>query len=83
MPQAPDWTAQDFETLLQNGHRAVEDLARVLPGRAVGTIEVVQHGIHSYHVGRGTSMLSEMMLRRLGDRSRPVICPVCGMTVSE
>jgi hypothetical protein len=83
MSRAPDWTADEFETLLQGGHRAVEELASVLRGRTVETIEVVQHGIHNYHVGRGTSMLSEMMLRRLGDRSRPVICPVCGMLAND
>ena len=79
----PNWTAQEFETLLHGGHRAVEELAKDLRGRTVGAIEVVQQGIHNYHVGRGTAILTEMMLRRLGDRSRPVICPVCGMAAND
>jgi hypothetical protein len=83
MPRAPDWTAQEFDTLLQGGQRAGEELAKVLRGRTAGAIEIVQYGIHSYHIGGGTSILSEMMLRRLGDRSRPVNCPVCGLAVNE
>jgi hypothetical protein len=79
----PKWTAQEFETLLQGGHRAVEELAMDLSGRTVEAIDLLQQGIHNYHVGRGTAILSEMMLRRLGDRSRPVICPVCGMAANE
>jgi hypothetical protein len=83
MPRAPDWTAQEFETLLRIGHRASGEVARVLRSHTGGVIEVVQQGIHSYHLGRNTSMLSEMMLRRLGDRSRLVNCPVCGVAVNE
>ncbi len=79
----PDWTARELETLLEGGHRSVEELASALRGRTVEAIEALQLGIHNYHVGRGTAMLSEMMLRRLGDRSRPVICPVCGMPANE
>ena len=78
MGRASEWTSQELEKVLAGGDMNVGELARSLPGRSVGAIEVVQQGIHSYHLGRDASMLSQMMLDRLADNGRPVRCPVCG-----
>ena len=56
-------------------------MAQRLPTRSAGAIDIVRAGIHSFHTGGDTSMLSQMMRERLGDRSRPVTCPKCGAIV--
>ena len=81
--QAPDWTIQEFEKVLTSGSIDVSELAGSLPGRSVGAIQVVQQGIHSYHLGQDSSMLSEMMLDRLADSKRPVKCPIRGDVVGR
>jgi len=81
MVRAPDWTNQEFEKVLTSGNMNLSELAGSLPGRSVGAIQVVQQGIHSYHLGQDSTMLSEMMLARLADSTRPVNCPICGHVV--
>jgi len=81
--RAPEWTKQEFEKVLTSGSMDAGELATSLPGRSVGAIEVVQQGIHSYHLGQDSSMLSEMMLDRLADSRWPVRCPICGELVES
>jgi hypothetical protein len=81
--QAPKWTGEEFEKVLMSGSMDASELAELLPGRSVGAIEVVRQGIHSYHLGRDSTMLSEMMLERLADRRRPAICPICACVVGR
>ena len=78
----PDWKEEEFEILLENGEGSVADLLILLRGRNSDAISIVQSGIHSYHRGLNTSVLSQMMLRRLGDGTRPVKCPKCGASVT-
>lgn len=82
MAQAPQWTLHEFETLLTGGSMDISELAELLPGRSVGAIEVVQQGIHAYHLGQDISMLSEMMRDRLADSTRPSRCRICGAVVN-
>jgi hypothetical protein len=83
MMRAPDWTNREFEKVPSSGSMDASELARSLPRRSVGAVQVVQHGIHSYHLGQESSMLSEMMLDRFADGKRPVICPICGDVVGR
>jgi len=61
----------------------LSELAGSLPGRSVGAIQVVQQGIHSYHLGQDSTMLSEMMRDRLADSRHPAECPICGHAVGR
>ena len=81
MPRAPDWTEEEFEVLVQNPECNEAEIARLLASRSGGAVNVVRNGIHSYHLNRDISMLSEMMQQRLADRTRPVRCPRCGVSV--
>jgi hypothetical protein len=74
--RAPDWTPGEFETLLQHSESDDQAVAELLPERSMGAVGVVRQGIHAYHrEGMNRSMLSEMMIHRLGQGS--VTCPVC------
>jgi hypothetical protein len=50
MTQRPQWTAQEFEVLLDGGSMGVSELTRLLPGRSAGAVDMVQQGIHGYHL---------------------------------
>ena len=80
MTRPTAWTAQEFDTLLQNPTLSDAGIARILPQRTDGAVSWVRAGIHSYHTGGDTSMLSRMMLRRL-ERGPSLICPRCGVTI--
>jgi len=77
MTKAPDWTEAEFQTLLDSSNISAADLAGRLSGRTPDAIEVVRQGIHRYHSGMDTSMLSQMMLRVLSQRGGSLVCPVC------
>ena len=75
MTRVPAWDAEEFETLLEHADLNNETMAELLPRRSVGAVEVVRQGVHAYHRGGNTSMLSQVMLQRLERGS--VTCPVC------
>lgn len=81
MSRAPDWTLAEFEALTAHNELSDDDLATLLRTREPGAVEVVRNGIHAYHRGQNVSMLSQMMLRRLGDETNVVRCPRCGEAV--
>ena len=70
-----EWTAEEFEELLRHPDRTSERLADSLPRRRVGAVESDRQGIHAYHLGMNTPMLTKAMVLRLG--SGPLTCPVC------
>ena len=72
---APAWSPEEFETLVQHPELREDALAELLLGRTVGALGVVRWGIHAYHKGQSTSILSQIMLRRLERGS--FTCPVC------
>ena len=72
--KAPAWKPEEFETLLQHPGSDDQAVAELLSERSMGAVGVVRRGIHAYHTGMNTSMLAEMMVRRLKQGS--VICPV-------
>ena len=79
MARVPDWTADEFETLLNNYGLSDEELARKLPQRSVGAIELVRDAVHSYHTDKMfISALSKMMCRRLEERRGSLVCSRCG-----
>ena len=75
MQRAPDWTESEFEIVV----KSYEELLAKLQGRTVDAVEIVKQGIHNFHRGANTSMLSKMMLRYLEDKRETMICPKCGI----
>jgi hypothetical protein len=76
MSRAPNWSEEEFELLLNNNHLSSHELAGKLPLRTADAVEIVRSGIHSFHRGMNVSMLSKMMLNRLG-RTGTITCPMC------
>jgi hypothetical protein len=75
---APDWTVEEFDTLL-DGHQLADDvLTARLPGRALGAVQTVRRFVCAYHKGQNTSGLSRMMKSRLATRTGTLTCRVCG-----
>ena len=77
MKRAPAWDAEEFETLLQNPGLDDDAVAELTSRRSVGAVEVVRQGLHAYHTGMNTSMLSEVMKEILARRKGSVQCPIC------
>jgi hypothetical protein len=50
-----------------------------LPNRTPDAIQIIRNGIHAFHTGKNTSMLSKMMVRRLEGDTSGLVCPVCEM----
>jgi len=80
MTRAPNWSIEEFDTVLNNSNLDSLELAQQLPRRTPGAIEAVRQGIHSFHTGGDLSLLSKMMLRRLKERQEQVTCAVCGVS---
>jgi hypothetical protein len=78
MKRKPDWTKEEFEILLANMDLPDDRLASKLPGRSVQAIRIVRNGLHSYHMEKDISMLSQMMVDRLKNGVKLVRCPRCG-----
>lgn len=83
MVQAPDWSIEEFEILLNNNNVSGKELAQQLPQRTPDAIEVVRQALHSFHLGSNVSMLSKMMLRRLEGDRRPLTCAICGTRLNQ
>ena len=79
MTRAPDWSVEEFDTVLNNSNLDSLELAQQLPRRTPGAIELVRLGIHSSHTGGNVWFLSKMMLRRLKDKQEQVTCAICGV----
>jgi hypothetical protein len=75
MTRAPNWTEDEFETLLNNPHLSDEELADLLPQRTVEAGQTVRAFVHNYHIGGSMSGVGKMMLQRLEQGS--VTCPIC------
>ncbi len=78
MSRMPDWTIDEFKTLLAAGGKAPFKVVDQLPDRSAGAISVVQQGIHAFHLGRDHSMLSRMVVDHLKSQAGSVLCRVCG-----
>ena len=81
MARAPNWSPDEFETLLQHHELSDEEVAQMLPRRTVDAVTVVRNGIHAYHSGMNISMLSQMMQQWLADPNRRVHCPRCQIEI--
>ena len=79
MTKKPDWKREEFEMVVNNPAMSSEALAEQLPGRSTESVQLIREGLHAFHAGKNTSMLSEMMLARLEDSANEVTCPICGM----
>ena len=76
-PRAPDWTIEEFDTLVNASGWTTAELASRLPGRTVGGIEIVRAGVHQYHQAGVSPLLSRMMKDYLGARPGTLTCAVC------
>jgi hypothetical protein len=77
MAEKNEWTEQEFILLVSRPDLSDDGFAEIIPQRSAGAIGVVRAGVHSFHTGGDTSMLSEMMLSLLGSKNTLVTCPVC------
>ena len=78
MTSTPDWTLDEFKTLLNSKGTPSFDLALLLPGRKPIIVGVIQQGIHTFHLGEDHSMLSKLMVDYLEEQRGNLVCPVCG-----
>ena len=79
MAQEPEWTKEEFILLISRPELSDEELSDLLPNRSQGAVAVVRAGVHSFHTGGDTSMLSKMMKELLGSKDTLVTCPICRM----
>jgi len=77
MTKKSDWTREEFEILVINPAHNSETLATLLLGRSADSIELIRNGLHAFHTGKNTSMLSKLMLARLEASENAIICPIC------
>ena len=78
MNHIPDWTIDEFKTLLEGKGISPFNLAFQLPGRIPKTVSGIQQGVHAFHLGEAHSMLSKLMVDYLEERQGNLVCPVCG-----
>ncbi len=83
MRRSPDWTAEEFEILLQNSTLSVDQLHLKLPRQSTDAIQIVQGGIHAFHTGHNISMLSKLMVTRIKDDNTGLVCPICGIELGS
>jgi hypothetical protein len=81
MKRAPDWTLDEFETLLNSPSLSEENLRLKLPRRTIDAIQIVRQGIHAYHTGKDYSVLSKIMVNRLEKNAGEVVCPICSKSL--
>lgn len=79
MKRAPDWTEDEFDILLQSPTLSADELHSKLPKRSPDAILIVRRGIHAFHTGKNSSMLSKMMIHRLEGDTSGLVCPICEM----
>ncbi len=78
MAQAPEWLEAEFEIVVNSYDIPETELVEQLQGvRTIGAIGWVKSGIHSFHRGGNTSMLSQMMLQYLEEGRGWLSCPKC------
>ena len=78
MTRAPDWTIDEFKTLLAAGGKPPAELVGQIPTRTAGAIAVVQQGVHAFHLGNSRLLLSRVMVDYLEEQRGKLACPVCG-----
>jgi len=82
MKQAPDWTKEEFELLIQNSTISDESLSIRLPRRTLGVIQAVRNGVHEFHQKGESTLLSEMMKDHLTKSEAVFVCPICGERIN-
>ena len=80
MVRAPDWGENEFHILVASYGLSDEELRSRLANRSIGAIDVVREGVHAYHIGGNSTMLSQMMRNYLGRNRSSLTCPKCGAT---
>ena len=78
MDRTPDWTIDEFETLMRHPQLTEVELKDVVRGHSAVAIAIVREGVHSWHRGnRDTTLLSPDMKAWLEHHTTPVECAVC------
>jgi len=78
MTRVPNWSKEEFETLLSNPLLTDAELTELLRQRTADAISWVRQGVHSFHTGRADhQILSRMMKDRLMEPSGPILCALC------
>ena len=76
-PRAPDWTVEEFATLLNDCGATDAALAERLSRRTLGAVATVRAALHHFHQSGDSSMLSRQMQQHLAARKGSSTCPVC------
>ena len=77
--QAPDWTLQEFETLINLPAVPAGELSRLLGTRTAAAIEAMRGVVHAYHGGaRDHPALTPALHRYLDQRGGFIVCAQCG-----
>jgi hypothetical protein len=77
MADKSEWSEGEFVLLLSRPDLSDDGFGEIIPERDKEAIFVVRSGVHNFHTGGDTSMLSEMMLSLLGSKDALVTCPIC------
>jgi hypothetical protein len=77
MAEQYDWTKEEFILLMSKSEFPDDGFLEIIPGRSKEAIGAVRKGVHNFHTGGDTSMLSRMMKTLLGSKKTLVTCPVC------
>jgi hypothetical protein len=78
--RTPEWTESEFRVLVTSFGVSDSELKSKLPRRSIGAIDVVREGVHTYHVGNNSTILSQMMTDYLSRNHSHAKCPKCGVT---
>jgi hypothetical protein len=79
MSQESEWTKEEFLSLISKPELSDEEVAKILPKRTKSAVQAIRAGVHSFHTGGDTSMLSKVMKDLLGSKVTLVECPICKM----
>ena len=77
MSKKDDWTEAEFILLVSRPDLPDDGFSEIITERSAGAIAIVRAGVHSFHSGGDTSMLSGMMMSLLGSKNTLVTCPLC------
>jgi len=82
MTREPNWTEEEFRTVLSNPKRSDEELSAESLDRTPGAIGFVRAGIHDFHNDCDNSILSATMKEVLRNSKEHWLCPVCQQVIT-
>jgi hypothetical protein len=82
MKRAPNWTPEEFETLVKSAGDADDEVVcRLDGGRSIDAVNLVRGALHEYHRKGDSPLLSRMMREYLAARRGTLKCPQCSVVI--